>query len=160
MAASFFVNPLTTLGIWDIAKKTPNCRSVVLNAGASSLAKMFLRFSMVRQFPVISIVRREEQVRQLTEMGAKFIINTSDDDWQRKLKTMAAKLDARVFADAIGGRDAGIALQLLPSGTTMLNYGALSGKSISGVAEADLIFYEKTITGFWLGTWMNTLKPL
>ena len=60
MAASFWVNPLTALGIWDMAKKTKDNRAIVFNAGASALGKMMLRLSQVLKFPLISIVRREE----------------------------------------------------------------------------------------------------
>ena len=160
MAASFWVNPLTALGIWDIAKKTPNNKAIVFNAGASALGKMMLRLSLDRQFPLISIVRREEQVKILNDLGAKFVINTGEKGWKKKLAVLAKKLDARFVTDAISGRDAGLTLSLLPPGSMLLNYGALSGKSVSGVGVSDLIFYEKSVRGFWLPNWMKTLNPL
>ena len=64
------------------------------------------------------------------------------------------------MTDAISGRDAGITLSLQPPGSVLMNYGALSGKSISSVGVSDLIFYEKQIKGFWLPDWMKTLNPM
>lgn len=48
LAASFWVNPLTALGIWDLAKKTPKNKGIIMNAGASALGKMVLRFCLSR----------------------------------------------------------------------------------------------------------------
>lgn len=56
---------------------------------------------------------------------------------------MSERLEIKFIADAIGGREAGVTLQQLPRGSVLLNYGALSQKSVSGVAEADLIFFDK-----------------
>ena len=133
---------------------------MVFNAGASALGKMMIRLSLDRQFTLISIVRREEQVKMLKEIGAKYVINTGEKGWKKKLAQLTKKLEIRLATDAISGRDAGLTLALMPAGSVLLNYGALSGKSVSGVGVSDLVFYEKSVRGFWLPNWMKTLNPL
>ena len=70
------------------------------------------------------------------------------------------KLHARVIFDAIGGDLAGKFLHQMPYGSTLYNYGGLSGKALGNIEISDCIFYEKAVKGFWLGVWLKTLKPL
>ena len=62
--------------------------------------------------------------------------------------------------DAIGGDLAGIFLQQMPYGSTLYNYGGLSGKPLGNIGISDCIFYDKAVKGFWLGPWLMSLKPL
>ena len=48
-AASFFVNPFTVVGMYDVAMKTGNT-TIVHNAGASSLGKMLIKFGQKMGF--------------------------------------------------------------------------------------------------------------
>ena len=86
------------------------------------------------KIPLICIVRREEQVADLKSIGGKYIVNTADKDWDVKLRSLAKALDARIMFDAVGGRDTGKCLSLLPPNSQIYNYGVLSGKSIGTVS--------------------------
>ena len=96
----------------------------------------------------------------MKSIGGKYIVNTADKDWGIQLGSLAKSLDARIMFDAVGGRDTGKCLSLMPPNSQIYNYGVLSGKSIGTVSETDLIMYNKKIHGLWLPIWMNGLNPL
>ena len=70
----------------------------------------------------------------LKSIGGKFIINTADKNWETQLRALAKTLDARIMFDAVGGRDTGKCLSLMPPNSQIYNYGVLSGKSIGSVS--------------------------
>ena len=97
-----FVNPLTAIALLDYAK-SKKTKTVIANAAASALGRMFNRLIPPEGIEIINIVRKEEQVEILRKLGANFILNSSDPDFDEKLKHMATKMEAKVFFDAVGG---------------------------------------------------------
>lgn len=77
-----FVNPLTVLGMLDVLKSRKE-KCVVLTAAASALARMMNRVYPKEGVEVINIVRRAEQVEILKKEGAKHIINSSAENWEK-----------------------------------------------------------------------------
>ena len=47
----------------------------------------------------------------------------------------------------------------MPFGSTLYHFGNLEKKPIVNVSTADLIFKDKSLKGFWLSSWIKTLKP-
>ncbi|MBK6284763.1 MAG: alcohol dehydrogenase catalytic domain-containing protein [Draconibacterium sp.] len=91
--AMMFVNPMTALAFFEIYKNLPNpgkkLRAIINTAAASALGRMVVKMGKTQGIPVISIVRREEQVEILKAEGAEYIINSSDIDFEEKLKELA-----------------------------------------------------------------------
>ncbi len=157
--ASLWVNPMTVMGFYDIAKKA-GVSAIAHNAGASALGKQLFRLGQLKGFEVVNVVRRAAQVDYLHSIGSKHVVNTSEEGWQAVFKETTEKLGATILFDAIGGDIASTFLGLMPYGSTLYNYGLLSGKPLSGFSGADFIFQQKGVKGFWLGPWMMSLKPL
>ena len=67
----------------------------------------------------------------LAKEGAKFVLNSSEEGFDQKLKELASAHDARIAFDAIGGETTGRILAALPNGSTCYTYGALDGKPCS-----------------------------
>ena len=57
--------------------------------------------------PLINIVRREEQVKILKDMGAEHVLNSSDEGFWDQLGELAKRLRATVCFEAIGGKTTG-----------------------------------------------------
>jgi NADPH2:quinone reductase len=72
---SAFVNPLTALAFIDIAQSTGQ-KSIVHTAAASALGKMLVRLAVAEHINVICVVRREEQVEELKQLGATDVFTT------------------------------------------------------------------------------------
>ena len=56
-----FVNPLTAMALLDYAK-SKKTKTVIANAAASALGRMFNRLIPPEGIEIINIVRKEEQV--------------------------------------------------------------------------------------------------
>ncbi|OQS02561.1 zinc-binding dehydrogenase family protein [Thraustotheca clavata] len=147
--ASCFVNPLTVVAFVETAI-AKDVKAIVHTAGASALGKMLVRHAKENGINVVAVVRRQEHVDTLKEIGAEYIVNTSDADWHKQLKEITSELNATIGFDAVGGSTAGAVLSAMPANSELFVYGALSGEGISGVSARDLIFLNKKVSGFWL----------
>ena len=68
-----FVNPITICAIVDTVIKGSH-KAFINDAACSSLGKMLIKFWKKLSIPLINIVRREEQVKILRELGAEYTI--------------------------------------------------------------------------------------
>lgn len=150
--AMLIVNPMTAIAFFDIAKSEKHT-AIVSTAAASALGRMIIRMGRQHGLPVINIVRRQEQVELLQSLGAQYVLNSLDEGFPDRLRSMTHQLKATLLLDAVGG---GLTQQLLdaaPFGSTVLVYSNLSGEP--GILNAEaLIFGDKKIAGFFLSNWV------
>ena len=97
------------------------------------------------------VVRREEQADLLRALGAKYIYNQKEEDFEHKLKERTHELGTRCCWDAIGGEMAGRLINLMPDESTIFIYGLLSHQPISGIDPLGFIAKGKKIRGFLQG---------
>ena len=101
-AASAFVNPLTALGMVETARREGH-KGLVHTAAASNLGQILNRLCQADGVPLVNIVRSEEQVRILTGLGAKHIVNSTDANFRNELISALKATGATLAFDAIGG---------------------------------------------------------
>lgn len=101
-AASSFVNPLTALSMVENMRLEGH-KAIVHTAAASSLGQMLQRICNAQDIPLINIVRNEEQVAILNELGAKYVLNSSDESFRKDLFKAIDETGATLCFDAIGG---------------------------------------------------------
>jgi NADPH2:quinone reductase len=148
------VNPMTAMAFVQLAREGKH-QAMVNNAAASSLGKMLIRLAGSKGIPLINIVRKEEQVGALQQMGATHVLNSTSKSFAADLKTVASKLDATLVLDAVTGSQSATLLDAAPQGATLLAYARLSGDPI--VADPGTLIKErKKIVGFQLGNWLHT----
>ncbi len=153
-----FVNPITVCGFIDTLQKT-NVSTVIQNGAAGALGKMFIRLCVQHKIKTINLVRKEEQINELKNLGADYVINTSNNGWESEFEKLALETKAYAAFECVGDDTTAKLLSLMPDGSTVYNYGNLEAKPIRGVSSGDLIFRDKTLTGWWLSTWLSKLKP-
>jgi len=148
------VNPLTVCGFVDTVRKA-GVKAIIQTASFGTVGKMLIRLcAKEKDIKTINLVRKEEQVQPLKDIGADYVINTSTKDWQKTLKKLAAELNATMCFECIGGQMASEILTAMPYGSTLFNYGNLLFKPLEGFNSADFIFQDKKVAGWWLATWM------
>ncbi len=101
-AASCFVNPLTALGMTETMKAEGHT-ALVHTAAASNLGQMLNKICIADDIALVNIVRKSEQVDVLKGLGAKFVCNSSDEDFMQQLTTALAETGATIAFDATGG---------------------------------------------------------
>ncbi len=100
--ASSFVNPMTVLSMIE-TMRMENHTALVHTAAASNLGQMLNRICQAEGIDLVNIVRKEEQVALLKDMGAKYVINSSADTFMADLTDAIHETGATLAFDATGG---------------------------------------------------------
>jgi NADPH:quinone reductase-like Zn-dependent oxidoreductase len=146
--ASLIVNPLTTLAFIDIAKKQGS-KAIVNTAAASAVGKMLVRLAKSEDLPLINIVRKESQAAELNELGAKYILNSSEADFGEKFKSLSHQLEATQIFDAVTGELTPILLDNAPKSSTIYLYAKLDDR-VMPIDQRQIVQQAKQIKGFFL----------
>ena len=100
--ASSFVNPMTVLSMIETMRMEGHT-ALVHTAAASNLGQMLNRICQAEGIDLVNIVRKEEQVKLLKDMGAKYIVNSSSDSFMADLTDAIHETGATLAFDATGG---------------------------------------------------------
>ncbi len=100
--ASAFVNPMTALGFVETAKAEGQS-AILHNAAASNLGQMLVKICAEDDIALVNVVRKDAHVDLLKGLGAKHIVNSSDDDFMKQLRGAIDATDAYFGFDPIGG---------------------------------------------------------
>lgn len=146
-------NPLTALGFYDYASRE-NARAVILSAACSAVARMSARYIQSKGMAVINIIRKKEQEEILKEDGMKYVLNSSDENFETELKKLVTQLNPTVFFDSVAGTLTGRVLKEMPNKSVVYMYGFLS-KDKCEIDGRDLRYNQKTVKGFWLNQWIK-----
>jgi NADPH:quinone reductase-like Zn-dependent oxidoreductase len=141
-AASSFVNPMTALGFVE-TMKLEGFTGIVHAAAASNLGQMLVKICAEDNVPLVNIVRSEEQVKLLKDLGAKYVLNMTDADFMPKLIDAIAETKAMIGFDPIGGGT--LAGQILTAmeaaasrGAAFSRYGSSEAKKVYIYGALDL----------------------
>jgi NADPH:quinone reductase-like Zn-dependent oxidoreductase len=80
-----------------------NHTALVHTAAASNLGQMLNRICQAEGIDLVNIVRKDEQVALLKAMGAKYVINSSADNFMADLTDAIHETGATLAFDATGG---------------------------------------------------------
>jgi NADPH:quinone reductase-like Zn-dependent oxidoreductase len=155
-AASFFINPLTALGLVEQVTNDKG-KAVILTAAASQLAKMMIPMLHDQGITVIATVRKEEHVKELKETyDVKHVFNTdTDENFLADIKTLTREIDCKHLLECVGGSMFGKITSMMPKGSKCILYGNLSKNDVSDIDSFVLMGQSLTITGFFLGDYLQ-----
>ena len=166
-AASSFVNPLTALGFTE-TMKLENHTALVHTAAASNLGQMLVKICLADNIPLVNIVRKQEHVDLLKNLGAKYICNTSDEDFMKCLIDCLVETGATLGFDATGGGNEGkLAGQILSAmeiaanknATEYSRYGSDTYKQVyiyGGLDPTPTVLNRSFGLSWGLGGWLLT----
>ncbi len=100
--ASWFVNPLTALGMIETMKREQHT-ALVHTAAASNLGQMLNKICLQDGIALVNIVRKPAQAQLLRGLGAQHIVDSSAPDFMAALTDALAATGATIAFDAIGG---------------------------------------------------------
>jgi NADPH:quinone reductase-like Zn-dependent oxidoreductase len=124
-AATFFVNPATTLVMTQDILRVPQGRWLLQSAAGSALGQMVIRLGKRYGFRTLNVVRRREQVEELKKLGADAVIVESDGPLPEQVRLIAPE-GVRYAIDPVGGKTASEVIASLAPGGRCLLYGSLS----------------------------------
>lgn len=157
-AATFFINPFTAFGLFEIALQRES-QAIIVNAAGSRVAEFLFALAKQKNIDVIAIVRKAQTADLLQQKGINEILVSSETDFVAKLKESAHRLKATTAFDAVGGEMTGTLFNQMPPDSEVVVYGGLSGQAIGAISPLALIFKNSMISGFNLNDWMLYAGP-
>ena len=166
-AASSFVNPLTALAFIE-TMKMENHTAIVHTAAASNLGQMLVKICINDDIPLVNIVRKQEQVDILKDIGAELVCNTSDSNFMESLVSALVTTGATLGFDATGGGNGGeLPGQILAAMEVAANktakeysrYGSDTYKQVyiyGGLDQSPTILKRSYGMSWGLGGWLLT----
>ena len=100
--ASWFVNPLTALGMTETMRREGH-KALVHTAAASNLGQMLNKICLKDGIGLVNIVRSQEQADILRKIGAKHVVDSSAPTFMDDLTNALVETGATIAFDAIGG---------------------------------------------------------
>jgi NADPH:quinone reductase-like Zn-dependent oxidoreductase len=100
--ASWFVNPLTALGMTETMKREGH-KALVHTAAASNLGQMLNKICLKDGIPLVNIVRSPEQAKLLRGIGARHVVDSTAPTFLDDLTQALVETGATIAFDAIGG---------------------------------------------------------
>ncbi len=152
--ACLSINPFTAYGLVELAEEK-NCTAIVQNASGGQVAEFVRVLAGLKEIEVVDIVRKEEQIEWLKQKGAKNVLDSTDENFKQKLKSLANDLKVGIAFDAVGGDMTGILLNALPVKSEVVLYGGLAGVSVQELNPFNIIFQGKKLSGFNLTEWIE-----
>ena len=134
-------------------------KAVICTAGTSATGRALLGVCLSKDFPVLSIVRKEIGKEALGKLGGKFILSQSDPDFEIEFKRLAEELRATAVFDGVGGDLINKLVNILPFGSTVYAYGFLGGDKPLGFPTKVLQMNALTLTYFSISRSPVVLDP-
>lgn len=159
--AAAFVNPLTALGFVETMRRE-GFTGIVHTAAASNLGQMLVRLCRAEGVPLVCVVRSAAQAERLRGMGADYVVNSAEADFDAQLTAAIRSTGAMLGFDAIGGGTlAGRILMAMEravsEGATWSRYGTDAAKKvyIYGALDTGPTALDRRFGFTWgLGGWL------
>jgi NADPH:quinone reductase-like Zn-dependent oxidoreductase len=142
--ASWFVNPLTALGMTETMKREGH-KALVHTAAASNLGQMLNKICNEDGIGLVNIVRNAAQAKILKDIGAKHIVDSSAASFQDDLVQALVETGATIAFDAIGGGK--LASQILTAMEIALNKTAKEYSRYGSTTHKQVYIYGSLNTG-------------
>ena len=136
--ASWFVNPLTSLGMTETMKREGH-KALVHTAAASNLGQMLNKICLEDDIGLVNIVRSTEQAKLLRGIGAKHVIDSTSPNFTDELTQALVDTGATIAFDAIGGGT--LASQILTCMELALNKAATQYSRYGSTTHKQVYIY-------------------
>ena len=142
--ASWFVNPLTALGMTETMKAEGH-KALVHTAAASNLGQMLNKICLEDGIGLVNIVRSAEQAKILKDIGAKHVVDSTSPKFTDELTHALVETGATIAFDAIGGGR--LASQILTCMEIALNKTAKEYSRYGSTTHKQVYIYGSLNTG-------------
>lgn len=147
IAAQLIAMPLSALMLLEFLA-VDSGQWVIQNAANGAVGKTLAMLAAARGVNVINVVRRDEAIDELQQLGIKHIVSTANDDWQQQVKDILGDDPLTAAVDSVGGRESGELLNLLGENGTLVSFGSMTGEPMT-LSSGDVIFKQAVVKGFW-----------
>lgn len=147
VAAQLIAMPLSALMLLEFLHVSPG-QWIVQNTANGAVGKTLAMLAGARGVQVLNLVRRDEGVQELTDLGVAHVLSTAQADWKQRASALLGPALAVAAVDSIGGKASAALLELLGEGGTLVSFGTMAGEPMQ-ISSGALIFKQATVKGFW-----------
>lgn len=147
IAAQLIAMPLSALMLLEFMQLQPG-QWAILNAANGAVGKSFAMIAAARGIHTIGLVRRAEAAEELTDLGIKHAIDTSQSNWKDQVRDIVGELPISAAVDSLGGEASNDLLDLLGPNGTLVSFGVMAGEPMV-LNPSNLIFKQAVVKGFW-----------
>lgn len=152
-AAMLKVNPLTAWCMLTQIRELPKGSWLVQNASNSGVGTCVIQIAKLLGLRTINLVRREELIKPLTELGADHML-LDDQNAVETIAKITGDNPPALALNAVGGDSALRLMDALAVKGIHVTYGAMSRRSLK-VPNQFLIFKRIQLQGFWVTEWIK-----
>ena len=121
---------------------------IIQTAANGAVGKIMVTLAKARGINLLNLVRREEAVKELTDMGIENVLSTSDANWQKKARDIVGNAGAVSAIDSVGGDVSADLVELLGLDGELVVFGTATGAPMP-LSSGALIMKHITVRGFW-----------
>jgi NADPH2:quinone reductase len=121
---------------------------IIETAANGAVGKIMVTLAKARGINLLNLVRREEAVKELTDMGIENVLSTSDAYWQKKARDIVGNAGAVSAIDSVGGDVSADLVELLGLDGELVVFGTATGAPMP-LSSGALIMKHITVRGFW-----------
>ncbi|MFD2728979.1 zinc-dependent alcohol dehydrogenase family protein [Enterococcus camelliae] len=151
-ACQIYINPLTA---WVLCRQFMNLKKetvLLVNAANSAVGKLLLQFANLSGAKFLGVVRNEQARKQLYELGATHVINSSQENVFERVADLTNGEGVDYAIDSIGGYQGTILATCVKTAGSFYLLGLLSGQQIDWSCVAKLPIQTKI---FHLRHWLE-----
>jgi mitochondrial enoyl-[acyl-carrier protein] reductase / trans-2-enoyl-CoA reductase len=142
------VNPATALLMIRDYVKLLEGDWIIQTAPLSAVGQCVIQLAKESGYRTINVVRRLETTGRILELGGSVVVEQGSELAKRVQETIGQE-PVRLALDAVAGPGVNELADCLIEGSTIINYGMLSGEACVLSAQ-NTIFRGITLQGFWL----------
>ncbi|MBV7396516.1 zinc-binding dehydrogenase [Mameliella sediminis] len=121
---------------------------IVQTAANGAVGKILAKLAEARGVKILSLVRREAAIAELTDLGIDNVLSTEQDGWMQAAQDILGPNGARAAVDSVGGELGGDLVTLLGTEGLLVTFGTATGAPLQ-LDTGPIIFKHITLKGFW-----------
>jgi NADPH:quinone reductase-like Zn-dependent oxidoreductase len=153
VAAQLLAMPLSAVVLFDELRVKPG-DWIVQNAAGGAVARILCGIAQKAGVNVVNLVRRAAAIDEVTSYGAKHVVATSEDGWEKRIREIVAGATIARVVDSVCDAQSTVLNRMLGRLGEHVVFGALGGTALK-VDPGALIFAESIVRGFWMVAWMK-----
>jgi trans-2-enoyl-CoA reductase len=152
-ASMLKVNPLTAWCMLTQFNDLEEGSWVIQNAANSGVGSCVIQIAKLLGLRTINLVRREELIQPLTDLGADHVLLDEADSIEA-IRTITGDSPPALALNAVGGDSALRLMDAIATKGIHVTYGAMGRRSLK-VPNKFLIFKRIQLHGFWVTEWIK-----
>ncbi|UHS61262.1 zinc-binding dehydrogenase [Agrobacterium vaccinii] len=121
---------------------------MIQNTANGAVGKAVAMLAQARNIHVVNLVRRDDGIKELSDLGIINGVSTATPDWKDEVRSMTGDHPIRAGVDSIGGTASNDIAELLGDDGLLVSFGSMTGAPMQ-ISSGPVIFKQLTIKGFW-----------